>query len=289
LCAGLADTIARFRASIEDLLRYRGISDPLVAEAVCLIDLHYADPKLRTILRDRLAVTDGTLCEKFKATMGLKTWDHVKKVRLSHGARLLVETTERVKEIARMVGYELSNFDHDFGDQFGLTPREYRQRALPSRLPHPAPLPRRASASPQSLTRAASRVLVIENDQPTLNTTALFLRSQADYLVITTCTGEEGLREAANVTPAAVVVDHQLGEGMTGLEFLHAIRRQHHERQPGVAIITADWDIYDHDEELCELEALVVTKPCDLDELLTVVTYLSAPDFANFRERMNDS
>jgi CheY-like chemotaxis protein len=70
-----------------------------------------------------------------------------------------------------------------------------------------------------------------------------------------------------------VLLDHRLGGGMTGVECLRALRRQCHTRQPGVALMTADWEVQDGDAR--ELGAILVHKACDFDQIHDTVVYLS--------------
>jgi hypothetical protein len=79
---------------------------------------------------------------------------------------------------------------------------------------------------------------------------------------------------ASSVTPDVVLLDHWLGDGMTGLECLRPLRRQRLTRQPAVALITADWEVHDGDAR--ELGAILVHKVCDLDQIHDTVVYLSA-------------
>jgi hypothetical protein len=40
--------------------------------------------------------------------------------------------------------------------------------------------------------------------------------------------------------------------------------------------LTADWDIFDREGEVRALDATITSKPCDLDQIQTVVDYLSS-------------
>jgi AraC-like DNA-binding protein len=57
--------------------------------------------------------------------------DLVRRRRIAEAARLLLTTHQRVSEICYYVGFtDLSNFNHAFRRELGVSPRQYRQRAL---------------------------------------------------------------------------------------------------------------------------------------------------------------
>jgi len=65
----------------------------------------------------------------FNAVSGLTPHQYVRRARLRRAAvRLLVEPT-RVIDIALDSGFrDVSNFNHAFGAEFGVSPRRYRSR-----------------------------------------------------------------------------------------------------------------------------------------------------------------
>ena len=55
--------------------------------------------------------------------------DLLRRRRILEAARLLVTTHQRVSEIGYYVGFgDISNFNHAFRREFGLSPGEYRER-----------------------------------------------------------------------------------------------------------------------------------------------------------------
>ncbi|MDQ3280285.1 MAG: AraC family transcriptional regulator [Acidobacteriota bacterium] len=55
--------------------------------------------------------------------------DLVRRRRIAEAAHLLVTTHRRISEICYEVGFsDLSNFNHTFRREHGVSPREYRQR-----------------------------------------------------------------------------------------------------------------------------------------------------------------
>lgn len=117
-------------------------------------------------------------------------------------------------------------------------------------------------------------MLIVEDDVTCAETTARFLRMNG-YTVALAASGENGLREAETVMPDLVLLDQRLGDGMTGLECLRALRRTARARnaartdrapQPAVVLITADWEL--EEDEVRELDAFLLNKPCDADQIL---------------------
>lgn len=57
--------------------------------------------------------------------------DLVRRRRIAEAARLLLTTHQRVSEICYYVGFrDLSNFNHAFRRELGVSPRVYREREL---------------------------------------------------------------------------------------------------------------------------------------------------------------
>jgi AraC-like DNA-binding protein len=55
--------------------------------------------------------------------------DLLRRRRVAEAARLLLTTHKRVSEISYDVGYtDICNFNHAFRREFGVSPREYRER-----------------------------------------------------------------------------------------------------------------------------------------------------------------
>ena len=66
----------------------------------------------------------------FRAITGTTPHRYVVSARLRRAAALLLETRQRISDIAFDVGFgDLSNFVHTFRREMGVTPREFRRRA----------------------------------------------------------------------------------------------------------------------------------------------------------------
>ena len=65
----------------------------------------------------------------FRATLRTSIREVVRTRRIAEAARLLLATHKRVSEIGHDVGFnDISNFNHAFRRQFGVSPRDYRKR-----------------------------------------------------------------------------------------------------------------------------------------------------------------
>jgi AraC-like DNA-binding protein len=60
--------------------------------------------------------------------------DLVRRRRIAEAANLLLTTHQRISEIGYAVGFtDISNFNHAFRKELGVSPRAYRERELASR------------------------------------------------------------------------------------------------------------------------------------------------------------
>lgn len=76
-------------------------------------------------------INTTTLKNVFKAVYGTSIAAHIKEHRLEHAAKMLLETTETVADIANAVGYDSqSKFTSTFKEFYQMTPREYRKLHL---------------------------------------------------------------------------------------------------------------------------------------------------------------
>lgn len=80
-------------------------------------------------LSKQYLVNTTTLKNTFKAVYGTSIAAHIKEHRMEHAAKMLLETTEPVANIAAAVGYDSqSKFTSAFKTAYQMTPREYRQQ-----------------------------------------------------------------------------------------------------------------------------------------------------------------
>lgn len=100
-----------------------------------IIDRMHGDPS-RTFSLGEMAesvnLSPPYFCYLFKSITGVPPAKYLKSLRLQQAATLLTTTFLSVKEIVRRVGCsDDSHFVRDFKRRYGVTPSEYRNRALP--------------------------------------------------------------------------------------------------------------------------------------------------------------
>lgn len=274
-----SDYTVRFKHCVEDWLRCRAVANPLVARALAIIEQLYSRSSLQASLATRLGVPRRVLCKAFVKSTGMTPVKYLRYIRLSHAAALLTSTHKRVKEISALVGYtDEANFNHQFRERFNTSPSEYRRRGMPRAHdacelsqevdsgPHAGPQVSKHSASGQ-------RVLLVDRDETAVSIVAAHLRHRG-YDVVASLDAEEGLRRAASVSPALALVEQDLGGRMNGVDCLREVRRQRHRTAPAVALLTGNWNVLRFGDELRELGAHVLLKPCGLSQIQDLVADL---------------
>lgn len=69
------------------------------------------------------------LAHLVKSTTATSIRELLRRRRLTEAAHLLIHTHQRISEISHYVGFgDVSNFNHAFRREFGISPREYRRR-----------------------------------------------------------------------------------------------------------------------------------------------------------------
>jgi AraC-like DNA-binding protein len=105
--------------------------DRRVREILQYLECHWQ----RQVTIDELARTvnlgPSRLEHLVKAYAKCSIRDIVRRRRIAEAAKLLLTTHQRVSEIGYAVGFaDMSNFNHAFRREFGVSPRQYRQREL---------------------------------------------------------------------------------------------------------------------------------------------------------------
>ena len=120
---------------------------------------------------------------------------------------------------------------------------------------------------PTSSTRQSATVLVVDDDKVVTQTFARMLRFEG-YQVRTAVTAEEGLIEAEERHPDAIILDLRMPL-VDGLGFLRRLRAHDDQRATPVAIVTGDYLLDDSVlTELRELGAELQFKPLWLEDLV---------------------
>jgi DNA-binding response OmpR family regulator len=120
---------------------------------------------------------------------------------------------------------------------------------------------------PTSSTRQSGTVLVVDDDEGVTQTFARMLRFEG-YQVGTAVSAEEGLIEAEQRHPDAIILDLRMPL-VDGLGFLRRLRAHEDQRDTPVAIVTGDYFLDDSVlTELRELGAELQFKPLWLEDLV---------------------
>ena len=112
-----------------------------------------------------------------------------------------------------------------------------------------------------------AKILIVDDDEGVTQTFARMLRLEG-YHVRTAISAENGLREAEQSHPDAIILDLRMPL-IDGLGFLRRLRAQHDQRTIPVAIVTGDYFLDDAvSTELRELGAELRFKPLWLEDLV---------------------
>jgi AraC-like DNA-binding protein len=153
LAGPAADALRNYQrgASTLDLITYWSAAIPLLqAGAASAVDLRPAwlveacaamtnEANLQAGLPQLLAlamVSHGHLARTMRQYYGCTPVEFVTSTRLAHAATLLAATTEPVGRVSERCGFSSqSYFSRRFSDQFGVSPRQYRDRARRAVVP----------------------------------------------------------------------------------------------------------------------------------------------------------
>jgi len=97
--------------------------------------------------------------------------------------------------------------------------------------------------------------------------------SRPGVFVTTAASGAEALNIVARVRPRVLLLDSHLPD-MDAIDFLEQSSSLLHPR-PATAVFTADLDMLDRPHEIDTFGAIVLSKLCDLEQILEPVLYLS--------------
>ena len=112
-----------------------------------------------------------------------------------------------------------------------------------------------------------SKILIVDDDEGVTQTFARMLRLEG-YQVHTAVNAENGLREAQQSRPDAIILDLRMPL-VDGLGFLRRLRAHEDQRDVPVAIVTGDYFLDDTvSNELRELGAELRFKPLWLEDLV---------------------
>ena len=102
--------------------------DRRIKRVLSLLDEQYKTPPTVEQLADAVGLSASRLAHLFRAEVGRSIQSYVVERRLQMAALLIVQTHERISQIAYSVGFgDVSNFNHAFKRRFAMSPRQYRK------------------------------------------------------------------------------------------------------------------------------------------------------------------
>ena len=114
--------------------------DRRITRVKSVLDEQYRDPPSVGDLAKTVGLSASRLAHLFRKEIGMSIQSYVVERRLVMAAMLIVQSHERISQIAYSVGFgDVSNFNHAFKRRFGMSPRQYRAG---HDLPPPDPSPR---------------------------------------------------------------------------------------------------------------------------------------------------
>ena len=109
---------------------HTAVEDDLIIEAVRMIRAHLDEPLSASVLADRLNVSRSTLARRFAAVMQTTPAAEIRRIRVEHVKHLILTTRWSFARIAVEAGFgQVSNMNHTFKRQTGVTPSTYRAQA----------------------------------------------------------------------------------------------------------------------------------------------------------------
>ena len=98
-----------------------------IKRVTTVLDQQYRDPPSIEQLADEVGLSPSRLAHLFREEEGKSIQSYVKERRLTMAAMFLVQTHDRISQIAYTVGFgDVSNFNHAFKRRFAMSPRQYR-------------------------------------------------------------------------------------------------------------------------------------------------------------------
>ena len=92
-----------------------------------VLEQEYRDPPSVEQLADAVGLSSSRLAHLFRSEVGMSIQSYIVERRLLMAAMLIVQSDERISQIAYSVGFgDVSNFNHSFKRRFQMSPRAYR-------------------------------------------------------------------------------------------------------------------------------------------------------------------
>jgi AraC family transcriptional regulator, arabinose operon regulatory protein len=101
--------------------------DRRIKRVTTVLDQQYRDPPSIEQLADDVGLSASRLAHLFRENAGISIQSYLVERRLVMAALLIVQTHQRISQIAYSVGFgDVSNFNHAFKRRFAMSPRQYR-------------------------------------------------------------------------------------------------------------------------------------------------------------------
>ncbi len=105
-----------------------------------VLDEQYRDPPSIHELAAMVGLSESRLAHLFREEAGKSIRSYVVDRRLYMASLLILQTHERISQIAYGVGFnDVSNFNHSFKKSFGMSPGQYRESHDRNGGPAPEP------------------------------------------------------------------------------------------------------------------------------------------------------
>ena len=109
-------------------MRAERAMDRRIKRVRSVLDEKFRDPPPPHELATMVSLSTSRLAHLFRDEVGTSIRSYIVAQRLEAAARLLIQTDERISQIAYSVAFnDISNFNHAFKHRFGMSPGEYRK------------------------------------------------------------------------------------------------------------------------------------------------------------------
>lgn len=114
--------------------------DRRIRRVKSVLDEQYRDPPSVHELAATVGLSSSRLAHLFREEVGMSIRSYVVTRRLQVASMLIIQTDERISQIAYGVGFnDVSNFNHAFKKRYGVSPGEYRTQHDKNDDPTPQP------------------------------------------------------------------------------------------------------------------------------------------------------
>jgi len=107
--------------------------DRRIKKTKSILDEEYRHPPSLEDLAGSVGLSASRLAHLFRDETGMSIQSYIVDRRLFMAAMLIVQSDERISQIAYRVGFgDVSNFNHSFKRRFSMSPKEYRATHEPA-------------------------------------------------------------------------------------------------------------------------------------------------------------